>query len=400
MLADTENPPLHVVDPVPIDAYQNDGQPSQRIDGVHTNQAEMDAKQTEIQEVFSQLDGLLEESSWRALTYEYEPEIVEDVLPEVGTGVMFGPSGVGKSFVAAELAARIARGLRVWGKDTEQCGVLYCAFEGHRGLMRRIHGMKESECLENLPFRLVKAPWLFSQEGHFDHFEAYLTRAAEEFEDDDNRLGLVIIDTITNAQAGTDSHSDKDVGAMLQRLDQIAQKLGLFILSIGHTGKDVSRGMVGSFIYRARSDAVIELRLDSDLESGEVNSRSVFIDKVKDGPMGYTAAAFDLETVEMTMTKPNGKPLTTCKVEWQDAEEVEAVAQAKSKIGANMIDIYNLLRKGNRTRSQIMSETGLGQNEAKKALSRMSAKGEIKKIGDRKTAVWTLTRVEKLKTHD
>ncbi len=345
------------------------------------------------QRLTAHLDAFIVDDGWNEIDYEYEPEIVEDILPAVGVATVFGPSGVGKSFVCLDWAQSIARGQSVLGKDTESCGVVYCAFEGHRGLKRRIDGLKD-QGIGNLPFRLVSSPWMFSQEGHFDHFSDFIESKAAEFEADDTHLGLVIIDTLTNATAGDDSHSQSHVSEMMHMLMMLAKRLKCLILLVGHTGKDASRGMAGSFAYKALSDAFIELRLEAD-ESGAI-ARSVFIDKVKDGPQGYTAAAFDLEVIELTKKKPNGKALTTCRIEWRDAIEVQAVEQATTKLEDDAVRVRNFLEDGPKSKKEIAQFLALSPSYARKVILKMRENGWVYDRGNGSATKWILNTSQSL----
>ena len=65
--------------------------------------------------------------------------LVRDVLPEGGLVTLYGQSGGGKTFVALDLALRIATGMNWWGKRSVQQGlVAYIAGEGVGGLKNRI----------------------------------------------------------------------------------------------------------------------------------------------------------------------------------------------------------------------------------------------------------------------
>ena len=57
---------------------------------------------------------------------------IHQVIPRSGLGMIYGPSGVGKSFAVMDLAMAIARGAPWNGQRVEQAGVLYIAAEGGR----------------------------------------------------------------------------------------------------------------------------------------------------------------------------------------------------------------------------------------------------------------------------
>ncbi len=66
------------------------------------------------------------------------PWRVDGVIPGAGLAGLYGPSGVGKTFLALDLAAAVAGG-RVWfGHKTVQGRVVYVVLEGRAGLRNRI----------------------------------------------------------------------------------------------------------------------------------------------------------------------------------------------------------------------------------------------------------------------
>ena len=64
--------------------------------------------------------------------------LVMGVFPTTGIAAIFGPSGSGKSFLALDLAMRIASGEEWFGRRTKKCAVTYVMLEGEAGLRNRI----------------------------------------------------------------------------------------------------------------------------------------------------------------------------------------------------------------------------------------------------------------------
>ncbi len=61
-------------------------------------------------------------------------QLVEDFFEKRALGVLFGPSGQGKTFVALDLALSIAAGKQWAGRKTSQCPVVYLNGEGARDI--------------------------------------------------------------------------------------------------------------------------------------------------------------------------------------------------------------------------------------------------------------------------
>jgi AAA domain len=64
--------------------------------------------------------------------------LVEKLLPARGFSVLYGPSGAGKTFLAADWALCIAESLAWYGRGVTGAWVLYIAAEGSNGLHRRV----------------------------------------------------------------------------------------------------------------------------------------------------------------------------------------------------------------------------------------------------------------------
>ena len=64
--------------------------------------------------------------------------MIDGLLPKVGVSMVFGGSGVGKSFVALDMALSVAYGQEWHGKPVVKGNVVYMAGEGYFGLGQRL----------------------------------------------------------------------------------------------------------------------------------------------------------------------------------------------------------------------------------------------------------------------
>lgn len=319
---------------------------------------------------------------WEDIVYEYEGEVLEDVLPRVGVATLFGPSAGGKSFVVLDICSRIAQGQSVFGRETEKCGVLYAAFEGHEGLRKRIHALKEIRGIRNIDLDLIDAPWLINDERQWDSFALAIEKHVEDFASRGVRLGIIVIDTLTSATAGSDTNSQADVTGAMKRLKRLSREHDLLILNVGHTGKDNGRGMVGSFAYKSEADAFLEIRIDMD-DKGVIQSRSLYVDKAKDGASNFTLSNFSLQTVAVG-TKPNGRAITTCLVNWYgDVEKTPS-----EKVSPHFASVLEFLRPGAKLTDEVAQHLSLHRTTVLPILQSMAHSGAIftRMIG--KTRVW------------
>ena len=70
------------------------------------------------------------------------PWLIDQVLPANGLGIIWGESGAYKTFVALDLACRLASGLHAWERHTTRASVLYIAGEGAHGIRKRIRAWR------------------------------------------------------------------------------------------------------------------------------------------------------------------------------------------------------------------------------------------------------------------
>ena len=70
--------------------------------------------------------------------------LIAGILPAGGFSVLFGPSGVGKSFLALDWALCVASGLPWYGNETRPGWVVYVAAEGRSGLGIRVQAWQNA----------------------------------------------------------------------------------------------------------------------------------------------------------------------------------------------------------------------------------------------------------------
>jgi 5S rRNA maturation endonuclease (ribonuclease M5) len=329
---------------------------------------------------------------WPDIAFVYEPELVEELFPRVGLGTIYGPSTAGKTFVALDWMAAIATGKPLFGRDTEPVGVLYLAFEGYYGIRKRIHGIKQEKGLSAVALELVDAPWTLSEPQDWAPMRQHINAARGRLKATGYGMGIIIVDTITAAYAGMDANSQAEVTKALRQLKRLAMDTQCLVLVVGHTGKDTTRGMVGSFAYKSESDTFIELRTEKDEGDDAIKRRSIYIEKVKDGRSDFTLSDYALIEVRIG-TKPNGKPITTCVVEY--VQPVAKATQERQPVykGAYQ-DIVNMLAKEQMTTSEVADKLGLDRSNAFKKLRVLEKDGAIFARADGQRSIWVLCNTD------
>ena len=243
--------------------------------------------------------------------------MIDDILPCSGLASVYGPSGVGKSFICLDLAASVATGQPWFGHDTRACNVIYVALEGQAGFRRRVHAWSE--------FRGIRFPdnvkFLFDQFAlnHADHPTGLASVIGQC-----GGAGLIIIDTLNKAAPGMDENSSTDMGKILAATSSIQEATNSLVLLVHHSGKDASRGLRGHSSLHAALDAVIEVQKDGQ----HIRFNLV---KSKDGEDGISHS-FKLVVVEIGLDKA-GKSIKSCVV--QEVEGGPVTKEAPQPRGVN-----------------------------------------------------------------
>jgi hypothetical protein len=285
--------------------------------------------------------GLL---TWEEIDFEVKGKaLVKGLLTEGGFSVIYGDSGSGKTYFAADLGLHIARGLPWFGRKVMLGGVVYIAAEGGLSMRRRMVGYRHRHELrkdERISFALIPSPVnLLDGDADLPELLELLQRVASEIS---APLRLIIIDTLSRAIAGGNENASEDMGRFVRNVDQLREKTGAHVSVVHHSGKNPSAGARGHSLLKAAADTEVEV---SKTEGGVSIARVV---KQRDGADGDTFS-FKLHPVELGQDE-DGEPVTTCVVlPVQDERSVRSnkrtkplSAEAQSALGFLSDTIANL----------------------------------------------------------
>lgn len=224
--------------------------------------------------------------------------IIEDVLPKADLAMIYGESGVGKSFVALDMGLAIATGLEWGDKKVEKQTVIWIAAEaaGSMAVRTRAYAHEKGMQLENADLWVIgETPALMNTED-----AVALTEAVKAKEP-----GLIIVDTLAAASMGANENSGEDMNIVIGTCRMLHDKTGALVLLVHHTGKDLSKGARGWSGLKAAMHTEI-------LVAYHQTMRKIQVMKQRDGEEGI-AWPFRLMPVALDMSG-----LTSCYVDVMD----------------------------------------------------------------------------------
>jgi hypothetical protein len=244
-------------------------------------------------------------------------ELVKNLLPETGIGLLSGQSGTYKTFAGLNLAGAIATGKPFAGYSIKRPGATFAfVSEGASGWPQRLDALsKHDHDNTRLPIFYTGAQVCLLDPVSVAAVIETVKAAAEEAKRDlDLPLSLVLFDTVIGAAgfAKAGDENDSTVGQRLMAaLTEIATQTGTFVLGIDHFGKAVETGTRGSSAKEAAADVVLALLANKSI-AGEISEQRLAVRKRRDGAAGVEHA-FMVETVELGEDE-DGDPIKSCAI--------------------------------------------------------------------------------------
>ena len=181
--------------------------------------------------------------------------LIDALLPAGGFSVLFGPSGVGKSFLALDWALCVATGLAWYGQETKPGWVLYIAAEGRSGLGIRVQAWQQARRRPDVErIRFLPEAVNFLDERHIAKARRTLAELPEP-------PALVVIDTMARSMIGGDENAARDVGMFIAAADELCKGSSAARLIVHHTGKN-GEDERGSSALRGAADLMAALKPD------------------------------------------------------------------------------------------------------------------------------------------
>jgi KaiC/GvpD/RAD55 family RecA-like ATPase len=235
--------------------------------------------------------------------------LVRGLIEREQISVIYGEAGCGKTFLALDLALRIAAGFEWFGRKVDQGAVAYVAAEAGRSIINRVVAWRTAGGFDkhDLPFAAVTSSidLCHAEAGDIERL-IHAIRAAEI-----GPIVLIIIDTVSRVLAGGNENSPDDMGSLVRSLDRLRDELRCHVAAVHHAGKDTSKGSRGHSLLRCAVDTEIEVARDD-----ATGISTATVTKQRDGPT-EGQIAFRLRQVELGRDQDD-EPVTSCVVEPTD----------------------------------------------------------------------------------
>ncbi|MHC2273541.1 hypothetical protein ACVME8_000152 [Bradyrhizobium diazoefficiens] len=221
--------------------------------------------------------------------------LVDKMLGAGELSAFYGPPGCGKGVIIEDLALHIAAGHEWHGRPVTRCAVVYVALERKKLVERRALAFRKQHGLENLPFAIVGGVYDF----RLPATAAQIANICRDVERETaERVGLVIVDTVSRALAGGDENSPKDMGALVTTIAKLQDMTEAAALLVHHIPHDSERmrghgallGAVDTTVAVAVAGRVRTARVVKANDSEEGESVAFTIAGVQIAADGTTAA--------------------------------------------------------------------------------------------------------------
>jgi len=179
--------------------------------------------------------------------------LIAGMIPEGGLAVLYGESGLGKSFLALDLAYSIATNIPWMNRAVAPGPVIYIAGEGIGGLPKRTAAWKDAhEAKGPIEVHFISDPVLLTVESDVSELTMLLASLEPEPQ-------LIVVDTLARAMAGADDSSGKDMGNLIQAVDRLRTMFGCAVLLVHHSTKKEGRVERGSSQLRGAADSMMSV---------------------------------------------------------------------------------------------------------------------------------------------
>ncbi len=261
--------------------------------------------------------------------------LIEEYLVRGALNILFGSSDRYKSFIALDWSCSIAAGMNWFGREVKQGPVVYVAAEGGSGLWQRVEAWAASR--NTSPPEML---WIPEPINMFD------ATAAAAFSDWVATLPvaplLLVFDTAARCMVGADENSNRDVGVVIDRLDEIRRRHGSAVLGVTHSGHEDKKRERGASALGAAADVRVMASGTKPL------SADLSVIKMKDSERAKPITLY-LDEIEssLAVARVSATPRTNDRrdaiVEFLTAHPASSQSEIETALGGNHAELRVVL---------------------------------------------------------
>ena len=254
--------------------------------------------------------------------------IVEGLIYDQALGIIVGPPGCGKTFIAQSLALAIANKHKQWfDRAIHKSGpVLYISSEGVGGAKARIKAWEIATTTDasEAPFHLLRQTLNFMSEEDV----AKLIRTVHSFK---AKVGAdpvaIVVDTLSRVLAGAEENDASSMTLAIRACDMVREAFECCVILVHHTNKTGS--MRGSSVFEGAADFILQVEREKGQETGQMQAI-----KIKDAEDGWTQSFMlakiplgDLKGSQSLYACPSTTPVRQDS-EWPDRTICQSILSA------------------------------------------------------------------------
>lgn len=244
------------------------------------------------------------------------PFLIEDVLPERAVAALVGEPGLGKTFIALDVAFSLATGTEWHGYATRRRPVAYIIAEGLGGMALRVAAWRRAKGIisneEVLGVHFWRDAVQLASEVALREFAMALSQLPHP-------PGLIVVDTLARCFVGKDENHARDMGEFVRGCDTL-RATGAAVLVVHHTGhlkerergSTALRGAVDTLMIAQRVNGGMVLRCEKQREAEAFDPIGL---KLRSVPLDAGEASAVVEDAELVVTAGFSR-------KWQEAVKV------------------------------------------------------------------------------
>lgn len=192
--------------------------------------------------------------------------LIEDILVAGTASALVSAPGLGKTFLALDMAFCVAAGVPWHGFKTQRTPVVYILAEGLGGLRQRVLAWRLDK---DIPAGVPVGVWFWDKAVQLAHFPS-----RQEFHAELAKIKptpqFIIVDTLARCFVGKDENAAGEMGEFVQGIDTLRGS-GATVLVLHHEGvtpgrergSTALRGAVDAMMLLSRGEAETSLVLSS-----------------------------------------------------------------------------------------------------------------------------------------